>query len=197
MHIRITLPPFASDAANQLVWTETRRQTSFLMDSWSMKKGSAALKSEIYLLGVNVMSCAGFGQQFDWTDDKKAMPCGHNMTLIDAIFRVIMFLPHILLLPKWLLSRSPWKEGYQAFVEFEGYTREFIQKEKTRIAENEEYENKMRGNLLTALLKTNAGEAKDSSSLAGANRTALTDEEITGNMFMFLMAGNLDSPRVP
>ena len=189
MHIRITLPPFAGDAANQLVWSETRRQTSFLMDSWSQKKGSAALKSEIYLLGVNVMSCAGFGQQFDWTDDKKAIPPGHSLTLIDAIFRVIMFLPHILLLPKWLLRRSPWKDGYQAFVEFEGYTREFIQAEKSRIAVNSEYENKMKGNLLTALLKTNAGEAKGSSAVPGVNRTTLTDEEVTGNMFMFLMAG--------
>lgn len=187
MHVRITAPPFG-DAANQLVWSETRRQTKFLMRSWA-EKGSVAIKSEIYLLGINVMSCAGFGQQFEWTDDKQALPPGHRLSLVDAIFQVIMFLPHILLLPQWLLKRSPWKAGHQAYAEFASYIGEFIQVEKTRIAANSAYENKMKGNLLTALLKTNAGEAKGSSLSGGVNRVTLTDEEVTGNMFMFLMAG--------
>ena len=80
-------------------------------------------------------------------------------------------------------------------MEFAAYISEFIQAEKVRIAANSDYENKMKGNLLTALLKTNAGEAKGGS-LSGGNRTTLTDEEVTGNMFMFLMAGQL-SPDEP
>lgn len=186
MHIRITSPPFG-DAANQLVWSETHNQTEFLMKSWA-EKGSSAMKSDVYLLGVNVMACAGFGKQFDWTDDKHAVPPGHSLTLINAIFQVIMFLPHILLLPKWLLKRSPWKAGFHAYVEFASYINEFTRAEKQRIAANSNYENKLKGNLLTALLKTNAGEAK-SSDPRGVSRTMLTDEEIAGNMFMFLMAG--------
>ncbi|KAI9775565.1 MAG: hypothetical protein M1816_005894 [Peltula sp. TS41687] len=185
-HVRITAPPFG-DAANRLVWAETARQTSFLLQSWA-RKGSDALKSEIYLLGVNVMAYAGFGQQFDWTDDKRAIPHGHTLSLIDAIFQLILFLPHVLLLPKWLLKRSPWKAGYQAYIEFSKYIAEFIHTERMRIDTKSVDENKVKGNLLTALLRENVGEVKTTEPLA-MTKTALTDEEVTGNMFMFLMAG--------
>lgn len=185
-HIRITAPPFG-DAANRLVWNETARQTSFLLQSWA-SKGSEALKSDVYLLGVNVMACAGFGQQFDWTDDKRAIPHGHTLSLIDAIFQLILFLPHVLLLPKWLLKRSPWKAGYQAYMEFSTYIAEFIRTERMRIANKSDDENKAKGNLLTALLRENASEAKNTE-LPGMTKTTLTDGEVTGNMFMFLMAG--------
>lgn len=184
-HVRITAPPFG-DAANRLVWGETMRQTEFLVSSWSAS-GSMSLKSDIYLLGVNVMACAGFGRRIDWTDDTKAAPEGHETSLVGSIFGVVMYLPYILLLPQWLLKRSPWKAGYTAYKEFEQYMREFIAVEKARIASGTGGESKTKGNLLTAMLATSADEEKNMKQ--GAQRTSFTDDEVLGNIFMFFMAG--------
>ena len=184
-HIRITAPPFG-DAANRLVWAETIRQTGFLVSSWSASE-SMALKSDIYLLGVNVMACAGFGRRMDWIDNSKAAPEGHETSLVNAIFGVVLYLPYILLLPQWLLKRSPWKAGYTAYKEFEQYMREFIAMEKARITSGSGYESKMKGNLLTAMLATSADEEKNLKQ--GAQRTSFNDDEVLGNVFMFFMAG--------
>jgi len=186
-HIRITAPSFG-DAANRLVWAETIRQTGFLVSSWSTSE-SMTLKSNIYLLGVNVMACAGFGRQIDWTDDTKAAPEGHKTSLVDAIFGVVLYLPYILLLPQWLLKRSPWKDGYTAYKEFEQYMREFIAVEKAKFSADRAYEGKWKGNLLTALLATSADEGRNLKQ--GGQRTSFNDDEVLGNIFMFFMAGKL------
>ena len=87
-HYRITAPPFG-DAANHLVWVETLRQAKSVVPSWSSSK-SVNLKADIYRLGVNVMASAGFGRQIDCTDDGKAVPEGHEISLLDSIMGVVL-----------------------------------------------------------------------------------------------------------
>ena len=142
---------------------------------------------DVYSLTVNVMSCAGFGQQADWNNDLKSMPVGHDMTLVDSIYGVVAYLPYILLLPKWLLRWSPWKRAYQSYIEFDRYMQEFLATEKTRLAEDSKYQGNMKGNLLTAVVKSNSNHEK-TMGLPG-EKTALTDDEILGNLFIFLLAG--------
>ncbi len=184
-HYRITAPPFG-DAANHLVWAETIRQAGSVVQSWSSSE-SVNLKADIYRLGVNVMAFAGFGRQIDWTDDGKAVPEGHKISLLDSIMGIVLYLPYILLLPKWLLKRSPWKIAYTAYTEFEKYMREFIAVEKAKIKSGSASEGKTKGNLLTALLATNAAEEKNSKQ--GGQRSSFTDDEVLGNIFIFFMAG--------
>lgn len=187
-HVRITLPPFG-DTVNRLVWSETFRQTSLLCLAWAAK-GSRDLKVDIYSLTVNVMSCVGFGQQAEWTSEN-APPIGHSMSLVDAVYGVVAYLPHILLLPKWVLVRSPWKKAYQSYVEYGNYMGEFLSVEKAKIAKDSSYEGRMKGNLLTAILKSNQSNhsEKSGSRASYRGRTALTDEEVSGNTFIFLLAG--------
>lgn len=187
-HVRITVPPFG-DALNSLVWSETSRQTNMLASSWA-SAGSGDLKTDIYTLTVNVMSCAGFGQQADWTNDASVIPMGHNMTLVSSIYGVVTYLPHILLLPKWLLRRSPWKIAYNAYVEFDKYMRGFLAVEKAALLNAVPTSSSAKGNLLTAILKSNLSNGSEKKA-AYNNRTSLTDEEITGNTFIFLLAGKL------
>lgn len=187
-HIRHTLPPFG-DAVNKLVWREAIRQTEFLSSSWAAQ-GSGDLKKDVYLLGLNVIACAGFGRQLDWSDDSKKIPEGHKMILIESILGVVLNLPQILLLPKWALKHSPWKLAYDAYVDFEKYMREFIQVEKEKLANNSEYEGNMRGNLLTSVLKTNT-TTEERSLDSKLDRSVLNDDEVLGNIFMFLMAGKI------
>jgi len=177
-HARVTNALFG-DAVYKLVWNETIRQSGLVSTAWS-KKGSDTLKNDLYLVGINVIAAGAFGRQFDWEEnDKKTTPEGHSMTLIGSVMSLIFHLPHMVLLPKWFLRRSPWADGMVAHKEFEQYMHEFVAEEKVKIANNAE-DTRMKGNLLTNLVKANAGETKGS---------ALQDNEVTGNLFMFLMAG--------
>jgi cytochrome P450 len=186
LHLKITLPPFG-DAVNRLVWSETFRQTNLLASAWSTQ-ASDNLKIDIYSVTLNVMVYAAFGQQSDWTDGSATLPPGHELSLVKAICGVVLNLPHILLLPQWLLKRSPWKHVYTAYNEFERYLHELLDAEKARIAMDDTYNSKVKGNLLTAILKSNKA-SKDESVDSKGQRTTLTDKEILGNAFMFLLAG--------
>lgn len=187
LHQRITVPSLG-ESVNRLVWTETFRQTESLVSSW-LSTVSGSLKSDIYSLTINIMSCAAFGQQAEWSDTGTTIPPGHELSLVSAVQGLVMHLPHILLLPKGLLRFFFRDSAYQAYVEYEKYIGEFHKKEKGRLASNSEYESSVKGNLLTAILKSNISEQKDN---AVKGRTALTDEEILGNTFIFLLAGELD-----
>lgn len=145
------------------------------------------LKADIYRLGVNVMASAGFGRQIDWTDDGKAVPEGHKISLFDSILGIVLYLPYILLLPKWLLGRSPWKIAHTAYTEFDQYMREFMAEEKGKISSGSAYEGKTKGNLLFALLATSVAEQKNSKQRG--QRSSFTNEEVLGNIFIFFMAG--------
>ena len=183
-HYRITAPPFG-DAANYLVWDETKRQAALLKSAWA-QTGVQTLKSDVYAVGVNVMASAGFGRQQDWQSDE-APPPGHQLSLLDAVYGIVTYLPLLLLLPKWLL-RNVCKPAWVAFVEFEKYMREYIAEEQSVVCEHNLNRKKgqLSGNLLTALLASNANE-QTSSETRGGQRIALTEDEVIGNMFMFFM----------
>jgi cytochrome P450 len=187
-HLRITLPPFG-EAVQQLVWDETERQTGMMAASWAKSSGAGSLKHNIYTLTVNTMSLAGFGRQADWVEDSKAVPQGHSLSLVAAIFGVVMHLPHILLMPKWLLRNSPWKIAHTAYVEFEQYMNELLAEAKAGLQRGVKTESgAARENLLTAVLRSSEEGAKQAVAGPGG-RTSLTDEEIKGNVFIFLLAG--------
>ena len=184
LHQRITVPSLG-ESVNRLVWSETFRQTESLLASWKSVV-SCNLKSDIYSLTINIMSCAAFGQQADWSHTGKVIPSGHELSLVSAVQGLVMHLPHILLLPRRLLQFCFRDTAYQAYVEYEKYIDEFHRKEKGRLALDSKYESSVKGNLLTAMLKSNRSEQK---ATAVRGRTTLTDNEILGNTFIFLLAG--------
>ena len=187
-HLRITLPPLG-EAVNKLVWSEAIQQSAMLADSWA-SVGSGDLKNDVYSLTTNVMSSAGFGRQADWIESANTVPKGHTMTLTRSIVTVVTHLPHVLLCPQWLLARSPWRIVYDAYQDLDKYMHEFLAVEKTKLSRNLENDDPLQANLLTAILKSSSEFSKDVGKHGAiGGRSAFTDDEILGNVFMFLMAG--------
>ncbi|KAK5657386.1 hypothetical protein OQA88_2956 [Cercophora sp. LCS_1] len=197
-HLGITLPPLAADGVHRTVWEETQRQIDMMATAWRSSSGPASVKNNIYTLTVNTMSLVGFGKATDWTDADKSVPPGHTLSIVGAIWGVVMHLPHILLLPKWALARSPWQVAYRAYVEFDQYMDELLAAERKNL-ESDTVET-TKDNLLTAVLRSsmaNKETSQDSdekkktraNGLGAVGRTSLTDEEIKGNVFIFLLAG--------
>ncbi|KAK1772873.1 cytochrome P450 [Phialemonium atrogriseum] len=198
-HLGITLPPLAADGVHRTVWEETRRQVDMMAAARSRSGAAstdASVKTNIYTLTVNTMSLAAFGKASDWVDSQDAVSPGHEMSVVGAIRGVVMHLPHILLLPKWALRRSPWQAAYRAYVEFERYMDELLASERVRL--QTDARESSRENLLTAVLRANMANSstsqeptreKGGSIYNPIGRTSLTDEEIKGNVFIFLLAG--------
>ena len=160
--------------------------------------GQSSVKTNIYTLIVNTMSLVGFGKAADWTDAENAVPPGHELSLVGSIWGIVMHLPHILLLPKWALARSPWQAAYRAYVEFDQYMNELLASERKKLQRGGAETGK--DNLVTAVLRSSIAnhtatrdslEKKNGGSVSGSSgRTSLTDEEIKGNVLIFLLAGD-------
>lgn len=179
-HLSITLPPFAADNVLRLLWDETCRQVDVMAAAWKRAGHEASLKQNVYSLTMNTMSLVGFGQQNEWTDGPEAVPKGHSLSLVGAIYAVVMHLPHILLMPKRMLKLvSP--KAFAGYDELERYMSELLGKEKARLIDVNASKEASRETLLTAVLRSN-----NTSKPGGA---ALTDTEVKGNIFMFLLAG--------
>ncbi|KAI0532406.1 cytochrome P450 [Xylaria digitata] len=181
-HLSITLPPFMADNVLGLLWEETRRQVDVMAAKWSGGGVEASLKTNIYSLTMNTMSLVGFGQQTDWAEGPDAVPKGHALSLVGAIYGVVMHLPHILLLPKWVLKQVA-TETHLAYVELERYMSELLGQEKARLQKglsNGDSGEAARETLLTAVLRSNK---------RNPGGGTLTDTEVKGNVFMFLLAG--------
>lgn len=198
-HVRITAPPFADPSGvNDLVWAETLFQTKLLCSAWSLQ-ASRELHLDVNSLTLGVIARAGFGKRIDWSDNSVGngdIPPGHKLSFLRAINDTTKWMIPILLLPGWLLNLTPWRAAHKAHTELELYMRELITAEKNNVREDLEYQSSSsKGNLLTAVMKVSASEARDNSKSNGrSKKETLTDDEVLGNLFIYLLAG--ESPHI-
>ncbi|KAF2677435.1 cytochrome P450 [Lentithecium fluviatile CBS 122367] len=194
-HVRITAPPFSdANGANDLVFSETMTQTKLLMQSWS-HQASDELQLDVNGLTLAVISMAGFGKQLDWTsnsdDNTSNIPLGYDQSFLRAINDTTGYMTAILLLPKWLLRLTSLRCAAVAHDNLDRYMREMIRAEREKIHSDSAYEStSARGNLLTSLLKASALEgATDAKRGSSTRKEAFTEDEVMGNLFIYLLAG--------
>ncbi|KAL4916486.1 cytochrome P450 [Aspergillus aurantiobrunneus] len=186
-HLRVTVPPLG-DAVNRTVWAETLHQTQQLASHWASAAAGSSLRDSVYNLTVNVMSAAGFGQTGQ--QQSKELPSGHRLSLVQSISTVVTNLPLLLLLPAWLL-RVCANAVHTAHAELDLHMNELLAREKTAMASRTHTDSeptKTKGNLLTAVIESN-NQQPDENAPSVLGRTRLTDLEVKGNVFMFLLAG--------
>ncbi|KEQ98177.1 hypothetical protein AUEXF2481DRAFT_471843 [Aureobasidium subglaciale EXF-2481] len=195
-HVRITAPPFGDlSGVNSLVWRETLKQTQVLCEAWS-KESSRSLSGDLNALTLSVISLAGFGKQINWTtsdEEHQDIPEGYIMSFLKAISDTTGFMVAILLFPGWLLRMTPLKKANEAHMELDKYLRQMIRNERGRIAAGATSDTRAvatRGNLLTSLLEASHSESKSSkNSSDGVQKRAFTEDEVMGNLFIYLLAG--------
>ncbi|KAI0415915.1 cytochrome P450 [Xylaria grammica] len=185
IHSRIASPSF-DEYTQKLVWTETQRHASTLMSMWSSNRGFEFEKG-VYTLTMDVMGCVSFGQQADQNNDEKThLPKGHSLSLLGALRGVIMHLPHILLVPKALLYYT-WNGVYTAYVELDQYMDELLFQGMKDLSKGLDGA-RGKENLLKAILRSSR-ENEEKGPRAVGTKVSLTNEEIKGNLFIFLLAG--------
>ncbi|KGO70753.1 hypothetical protein PEX1_057060 [Penicillium expansum] len=205
-HLRVTVPPLQGDVVHRTVWTETLQRSEILATRWidaAAGKAAPSLRDGVYDLTVNVMSVAGFEKQYhqqletgkkEKEDLTYFPPLGHHrLSLVESLFRVVTNLPIFVLFPAWLV-RFCAHTVYTAYSELNQYMDELLAQEKADILARQGTNNTTRakGNLLTAVVESNNQQPglKTSGPVSGPRgRTQLTDVEVKGNVFMFLLAG--------
>lgn len=187
-HRKITSPPF-TEKNNVLVWEESLSQSEAMMTELTDNKESSksiwTVSSEAMRLSLHVISRAGFGVRLYWPHENNddAIPEGHTMTYKEALETLLHEILTIILTPRWFLSRSPFKFhklAYEGLTEWGKYMQEMYDQKKSEVKYGENREGM---DLLGALVK-GAGIGGDAEK---GSKQLLTDEEILGNAFVFIL----------
>ncbi|PBK99821.1 cytochrome P450 [Armillaria gallica] len=176
---KISAPAF-SDRNNRLVWEESLNITRDLINTVWKDKDVVNVEHVVGVtlpIALNVVGVAGFGRKTTWQADTVITP-GHTMSFHDALQLVSSGIALKIIVPRWAMGLiARWAQIRAAFDELETYMLEMIRARRT--AEKEE-----RYDLFSSLLDANDDEGL----LEG--ETKLTDRELLGNIFVFLLAGH-------
>ncbi|KAG9013346.1 hypothetical protein FRB93_000869 [Tulasnella sp. JGI-2019a] len=186
-----------SDRNLQLVWDSAARIMQEIFTSWSGRPEIRIPISKDWTLKValHVLSAAGFGIPISWAETDKSAPADRNQSFHAALSRTMdqflwrFILPIFVwgseadreavavagLVGKGWLGAKP-KQALQTFSELNGYMHEMIDERRALgITDNEK-------DLLSNLIR-----ASDADDGEGA---PLSFREVTGNMFVFMIAGH-------
>jgi len=130
---------------------------------------------------LHIIAGADFGYSFEWEEAQEDIWTGHKTSFRHAIDDTLTYLFAITFLPKKIktLPISILRKVDEAYEEFGSYLRDLLQREKRLSQESD------RENLLSVLVK-NATSTTEDGDLQGS----LSDQEVIGNAFLFLMAGH-------
>ncbi|EMD35530.1 hypothetical protein CERSUDRAFT_116271 [Gelatoporia subvermispora B] len=177
---RIAAPAF-SERNNKLVWDETINVMLDLFDNvWGDKQQievdhivDLTVPIALYIIGI-----AGFGRRMSWSDEE-ALSSGHKLKFKDALHTVSTDLFLKVVCPGWLLRLGPTERIRHfrlAYDDLELYMHEMVRARKQSEKKEERYD------LMSSLLDANEDESD--------GKTRLSDEELVGNIFIFLIAGH-------
>ncbi|KAI0030495.1 cytochrome P450 [Vararia minispora EC-137] len=174
-HRKIAAPAF-SEKNYRMVWGETARIMRDLLESeWQHAPEIKVDAIDLTIpLTLYIIASAGFGHRISWAEEKN-VPAGHTMTFKESIHIVSTRVFHKLITPRWMLGwTASLRRLRDAFDNFDKYMFEMIEVRRSRETKEE------RADLFTNLLQATELETV----------SKLTDRELAGNIFIFLLAGH-------
>jgi cytochrome P450 len=145
---------------------------------------NSSLTEETFKIALHVITGAGFGVPFTWNKSSDEVWPKHTLSFRDAVSNLVNNLLPLVVLPKVVrqLPVQSLRTVEEAYGEFGTYLREILAREKALSKEGKDQD--AHPNLLSALVK-HAAMVEE-----GGVSAALTDQEIIGNTFIFLIAGH-------
>ncbi|KAG2359627.1 cytochrome P450 [Suillus spraguei] len=177
---KIVAPAF-SERNNRLVWDATTQIMLDLFDTMWAGQEEVVVNHSVDLtlpIALFVIGAAGFGRPVSWTENA-VVPLGHQLTFKDALHTVTQNLIIKLLVPRWAMGLTQrFRRTGLAFDELHRYLTEMIHERQG--SQHKEDNN----DLLSSLLSAN-----DNDNLS-KDEVKLSDSELIGNIFIFLVAGH-------
>ncbi|KAL8760269.1 MAG: hypothetical protein Q9199_000168 [Rusavskia elegans] len=215
-HHRKTVSPPFNEKNNRMVWYESLRQAHSMVNGWmsDQTESSATIYTvadDCMKLSLYVISCAGFGVNLDWPGQgeqplanghassstekppKASEVSGdHTLSYVDALQSLLHNMLWIFIFPLFLMKWLPFsgiKRSYTSYIEWGKHLRELFDNKKDDIAAGKAQE----GMDLMGFLCKGAGMTSDPTRVDSEKSRAkpvLSDTEIMGNAFVFLLAGH-------
>ena len=195
-HRKITATPF-NESNNQLVWAETKRQTSEML-KWWLSHRSAGLKStakDTRAMSLNVLAYVGFRKHYPFDGARTLPETSHAASfrdslaiILDNALLTLAIPPNILRLPfvpkRW--SRVGW-----AVAAFENHMMNLFNEEKHLSSRGKQGT----GNLMSSMVNASEQEATPKSTTTQYGEVqpkqgGLSVAEIFGNIFVYYFAGH-------
>ncbi|THU82439.1 cytochrome P450 [Dendrothele bispora CBS 962.96] len=186
---KISAPAF-SDRNNKLVWDESLRIMDDLFTNvWGNQDTIVVDHCVVITLPIAlfVIGVAGFGRKISWQSDL-IIPPNHSMTFKDALHKVTVGVFTKLVFPRWMMGwTEKLRKVQRAFDELDEfflpimrqYMMEMIHARRTSEKKEERYD------LFSSLL-----DANDQDDDERGKKLKLTERELIGNIFIFLVAGS-------
>ncbi|KAL8772171.1 MAG: hypothetical protein Q9209_002606 [Squamulea sp. 1 TL-2023] len=218
-HHRKTVSPPFNEKNNRMVWMETLKQAQSMVQGWmgSQIESSGTIyriAEDCMKLSLYVISFAGFGVKLDWpgAEDEGKQPLAnghappdtekgpkaskgrndHEMSYVDALQTLLHNMIWLFVFPKSLLKWLPFsgtKRSYTSYIEWGRHLQKLFDNKKDDIASGKAQE----GMDLMGFLLKGAGmtpESIDQTAEKSPSKPLLSDTEIMGNAFVFLLAGH-------
>ena len=188
-HRKLTAPSF-NERTSRSVWNEAIRQTQDMLQSWVRlgDSGTTETVGDTKLMALHVLTSAGFGMSFPYSEGMQSLRPGYSMTYRDALQLILRNITLLVIFPQKILRSSfvPKKlhDLGQATLDFKKYMEEMLTRERQLILNEESGTD----NLMSALVRASE-EAKAANAVGGSNK-GLSDDEIFGNIFMYNLAGH-------
>ncbi|KAI5119153.1 hypothetical protein M0805_005232 [Coniferiporia weirii] len=177
-HRKIVNPAF-SEPNNKLVWDEAVRITLDMINNAWENKAEVFVENAVDItlpVALLIIGSAGFGRKISFADNLKVPP-GHAMSFKDALHITSQDMILGFVVPGWAMSFTQrFRKVRRAFAELQKYMQEMIDERRNAEKKPERHD------LFSSLLDANQ-EAEDV-------ETRLSDTELIGNIFIFLLAGH-------
>ena len=205
-HRKITAAPF-SERNNREVFRESIVQTQAMLNSWIGSNASSKTLTDVIgdtmRVTLYVISRAGFGVALKWPSqsgeekvtqkESEAFSDNHVMSYKDAVGHVLHHVLHVIIFPQWWLKNSPirlQREVYASLSEYIAYMGELIDSKKQAVRTGHTAPNP---DLLSSLVLaggTKPGEKLDPNTEKQRAGRLLSDDEVAGNAWIFMIAGH-------
>ncbi|KAH9003517.1 cytochrome P450 [Lactarius hatsudake] len=176
---RTIVAPAFSERNTRLVWDETSCIMFDLFDNVWGDRPEIVLDHCVDItlpIALFVIGVAGFGRRVTWTSNL-IVPPGHQMTFKDALHILSSNLGLHFILPNWAMNLTEHTRRVNlAFNELKQYMIEMVDDRRSAETKEERYD------LFSGLLDA-AHDDPDGG-------VAITEQELIGNMFVFLLAGH-------
>ena len=196
---RRIIAPVLNEGISGHVWRESSGQAQEMLERFTeAKHGGPELKSEGHCRGetdatleglrtiaINVLLSAGYGVSRPWKLGTEDTSPGHNLTYIEAISIVVHNYLVAALIPARLLCLPVMPAFLRklgaAVLEFPVRTMEMVEKERKSTGPLE-------NNMMSVLVKA-SDEEKKAARKDAKSGVHLSEDEITGNLYQFTIAG--------
>jgi len=184
--------PNLNERISALVWEESAEQAQQMLEySLNLPNGTTdkSLRG-LRSIAFNVLGQIAYGQPSSWTVEDVKPEIPGKLSYFEAVQSLVNNVAPAAVIPTWIFMLPFWPQSVQtlglAVKELPSHTELMLEKERKILSTS----NEPRDNLMSMLVRLSDQEKnREKGEAMGRNAQYLSEEEISGNLYLFTVAG--------